>query len=35
MMENQEKTFILWLGRIASVIAVLMYVSYIAQIQRT
>ena len=34
MMENQEKTFILWLGRIASVIAVLMYVSYIAQIQK-
>ena len=33
-MENQEKTFILWLGRIASVIAVLMYVSYIAQIQK-
>lgn len=28
----EEKKFILWLGRIASVIAILMYVSYIAQI---
>ncbi|MBB1128675.1 hypothetical protein [Limosilactobacillus balticus] len=27
-----EKKFIVWLGRIASVIAVLMYISYIAQI---
>ena len=27
-----ESKFISWLGRIASVIAILMYVSYIAQI---
>lgn len=33
-MEDKEKTFIIWLGRIASVIAILMYVTYIAQIQK-